>query len=210
MTTAAQTLCATGRLTGAQEKLAVEIESASARLNRVVESLLSAARMRSGQLKPKMDWCDVSDLVRVALRNVRIWLDGRPIQNRVNPGLPLVKADFVLLEQALKNLLLNAAMHTPAGTPVEVGAWVEEKQLVIEVADRGPGLPAGGSVQIFEIFHRSPNAKPGGMGLGLAIVKGFVEAQGGMIIAANRSGGGAAFRISLPEIETPKLMEENV
>jgi len=208
MTTAAHTLCASGPLTGAQEKLAVEIETASGRLNRVVESLLSAARLRSGHLHPKMDWCDVSDVVRVALRNARTWLAGRQILNHVGADLPLVKADFVLLEQVLNNLLLNAAMHTPAGTPVEVSARMEDKQLVIEVADRGPGIPVGQLEKIFEIFQRSPNARPGGMGLGLAIVKGFIEAQRGSVSATNRPGGGAAFRCSLPAVENPKLVEE--
>jgi len=241
MSTAAHTLSASGPLTGTQEKLAGEIQAASARLNRVVESLLSAARLRSGQLHPKMDWCDISDVIRVALRNARTWLSGRSIQNHVTADLPLVKADFVLLEQVLNNLLLNAGMHTPAGTPVEVSAWVEvvgrgvltapiqrtpdgavgtprptfaedsgQKLLVIEVADRGPGIPAGELEKIFEIFQRSPNAKPGGMGLGLAIVKGFIEAQGGSVSATDRAGGGATFRICLPAVESPKLVEERV
>jgi two-component system sensor histidine kinase KdpD len=241
MSTAAHTLCATGPLSGTQEKLAVEIQTASARLNRVVESLLSAARLRSGQLYPKMDWCDVSDVVRVALRNARTWLAGRQISNHVAADLPLVRADFVLLEQVLNNLLLNAGMHTPAGTPVEISARVEvagcgvptaphpieqttdaavgtprpafakdsaEKQLVIEVADRGNGVSAGELEKIFEIFRRSPKAKPGGLGLGLAIVKGFIEAQGGNVSAANRPDGGAVFRICLPAVENPKLVEE--
>ena len=239
MTTAAHTLGASGPLTGTQEKLALEIQTASARLNRVVESLLSAARLRSGQLYPKMDWCDVSDVVRVALRNTRTWLSGRQILNQVSSDLPLVRADFVLLEQVLHNLLLNAGMHTPAGTPVEISARVEvvgcgvptapsvpgsadamgtrrptftegsePKHLLIEVADRGDGISAGQLEKIFEIFRRAPNAKPGGMGLGLAIVKGFMEAQGGTVSAANRPGGGAVFRITLPAIKNPKLVEE--
>src|SRR5262249_2433564 len=123
-------------------------------------------------------------------------------------GLPLIKADFVLLEQALGNLLMNAAAHTPPGTPVEINARIDENKLLLEVADRGPGIPRKDPDQIFELFHRAPTAKPGGTGLGLAIVKGVVEAQGGTVRAGNRSGGGALFSLSLPAIEIPKLQEE--
>ena len=93
---------------------------------------------------------------------------------------------------------------------MEVRARVEEKLLVLEVADRGPGLPADQIDRIFDLFHRAPTAKPGGTGLGLAIVKGFVEAQGGMVWAANRPGGGACFGICLPLTEAPEVKEENL
>jgi two-component system sensor histidine kinase KdpD len=210
ITTAANTLHSSGPLTPIQEKLAVEIETASTRLNRVVQSLLSAARLQSGQLHPKLDWCDVSDLVKVALRNIGQPLRDHPVQNNLGSGLPLVKADFVLLEQAMRNLLLNAAAHTPPGTSIEVSARREEGKLTLEVADRGPGIPAAELDRIFEMFYRAPGAKPGGTGLGLAIVKGFVEAQGGAVRVQNRPDGGAVFSISLAAMEGPKLLEESI
>jgi two-component system sensor histidine kinase KdpD len=132
-----------------------------------------------------------------------------PVEARIASRLPLVKLDFVLMEQALANLLVNAAIHTPAGTPIEIGAHAEGKELILEVADRGPGLPVAELERIFDLFHRTPDSRPGGAGLGLAIVKGFVEAQGGRIQAANRPGGGAMFTIHLPVPEAPKLPEES-
>ncbi len=209
ITAAADTLHSSGPLSSVQQKLVSEIETASARLNRVVQSLLSAARLQAGQLRPKLDWCDVSDLVKVALRNISPLLRDRPVQNNLASGLRLVKADFVLLEQALRNLLLNAATHTPPGTSIEVNARCDEGKLTLEVADRGPGIPAAELDRIFELFHRTPGAKPGGTGLGLAIVKGFVEAQGGAVSVANRSDGGAVFSISLPAMERPRTLEES-
>ena len=209
ITSAASGLRESGALTPAQQNLAEEIESASARLNRLVQSLLNAARIQSGQIRPKLDWCDMADLVQVALRGVEKVVADHPVEARIASHLPLVKLDFVLMEQALANLLVNAAMHTPSGTPIEIGTRAEGKELILEVADRGQGLPTGELGRIFDLFHRTPDARPGGTGLGLAIVKGFIEAQGGRIKAANRPGGGAVFTIHLPVPEAPKLPEES-
>jgi two-component system sensor histidine kinase KdpD len=82
---------------------------------------------------------------------------------------------------------------------------VEGDKFLIEVADRGPGLPLEQTERIFDSFHRAPGAKPGGAGLGLTIVKGFVEAQGGSVTARNRQGGGAVFRVCLSAAEKPEF-----
>jgi len=201
-------LLASEDLSPVNRDLAGEIESANDRLNRLVQSLLSAARLQSGQVRPKLDWCDLSDVVQVALRQIEKSLEHHPIETRVDDDVPLVRADFVLMEHALSNLVLNAIIHTPPGTPIEIVARVSGKQTILEVADRGPGLPLDELNRVFDLFHRAPSAKPGGTGLGLAIVKGFVEAQGGTVRAANRSGGGALFTIAMPLADAPKLPEE--
>jgi two-component system sensor histidine kinase KdpD len=208
ITSAAGELRSSGTLTDPQRSLATEIESASARLNRVVQSLLSAARLQSGQVRARLDWCDAHDIVQTALRGVEDLIHNHPLEVKVPSGLPLVRVDSVLMEQALANLLTNAATHTPPGTPIEVSARVDEKDLVLEVADRGAGIPSDQLERIFDLFHRVPTAKPGGTGLGLPIVKGFVEAQGSRVEAANRSGGGARFAVFIPITHTPKLPEE--
>jgi two-component system sensor histidine kinase KdpD len=208
ITSATGELRASGALTPLQQKLTTEIEMASTRLNRVVQSLLSAARLNSGQLRPKPDWCDIPELVRLAVRNSGAVTAGHPVEVRIAPGLPLAKMDFVLMEQALANLVANAARHTPPGTPIEISARVESHELMLQVADRGPGLPPDQLQRIFDPFHRASNAAPGGTGLGLAIVRGFVEAQGGRVNAFNRQGGGALFTIIMPADESPDLPEE--
>jgi two-component system sensor histidine kinase KdpD len=110
----------------------------------------------------------------------------------------LVLVDYVLLQEALKNLLANAAHHTPGGTAVQVSVRAKDGMLLLTVADRGPGIPPALINRIFDKFWRGINAPTGGTGLGLAIVKGFVESQGGEVTAENRAGGGAAFTIRLP------------
>src|SRR5262249_33061032 len=82
-------------LTGSQRTLAAEIESASARLNRVVQSLLSAARLQSGQVRARLDWCDARDIVRTALRDVEDLIHNYSIEVKVPAGLPLVRVDSV-------------------------------------------------------------------------------------------------------------------
>jgi two-component system sensor histidine kinase KdpD len=205
ITSAAHTLQASGSLSPIQQNLAAEIESAANRLNRTVQSLLSAARLHSGHLRPNLDWCDMSDVIRAALRGSAKLLAGHPVENHTLPGLPLVRADFVLMEQVVTNLLVNAAVHTPPGTPIEIVTWVDGDKFLIEVADRGPGLPPDQMERIFDSFHRAPGAKPGGAGLGLTIVKGFVEAQGGSVTAGNRQGGGAVFSVCLSALERPEF-----
>jgi two-component system sensor histidine kinase KdpD len=209
ITSAAGELRASNALTPLQKKLTTEIETASTRLNRVVQSLLSAARLNSGQLRPKLDWCDIPELARLALRDVGTLTAGHPVEVRIESGLHLAKMDFVLMQQALANLVANAAMHTPPGTPVDIMARIEQGELMLQVADRGPGLPADQLDRIFDSFHRASNATPGGIGLGLAIVRGFVEAQGGRVNAVNRQGGGALFTIIMPAHESPDIPEEH-
>jgi two-component system sensor histidine kinase KdpD len=208
ITSATSALVEAGPLNPTQLGLTAEIETASARLNRVVQNLLGAARLQSGHLMPKLDWCDIAELVHVSIRGLERQLEGRPVTLDIPKEMPLIRADFVLLEQALNNLLLNVATHTPSGTPVDVRARVAGKEVILTVADRGPGLSANELERVFDLFHRGPEAKPGGTGLGLPIVKGFVEAQGGRVTAANRAGGGAEFSIHLPVPEAPTMPAE--
>jgi two-component system sensor histidine kinase KdpD len=128
----------------------------------------------------------------------------------VPPDLPLVPMDDVLIEQVLINLLDNALKYTPTESPIEVSAEDAGGAVLIEVADRGPGLPAGEERRIFEKFHRAEAAATQrGAGLGLAICQGIVSAHGGRIWAENRPGGGVRVRFSLPIKEAPPVLRES-
>ncbi|HEV2693665.1 MAG TPA: sensor histidine kinase KdpD [Verrucomicrobiae bacterium] len=188
---------------GFDRKMVGEIQEASARLNRLVGNLLDVTRLDSGHVRPKLDWCDVGDLVQTTVRSVKRELVGREIKVELAEKIPLARLDFTLMQQALSNLLLNVVVHTPSGTPILFQVRHENRRLVFSVADEGPGLPPELLPRIFDKFFRAPAAPAGGSGLGLAIVKGFVEAHGGQITAANRPGGGAVFTILVPQIEAP-------
>jgi len=185
-----------------------EIQTSTARLNRLVANLLDMTRLESGRVKPRLEWCDVRDLVNAAVRKSEKELAQHAVAVSLPPHLPLVKLDAVLLEQALLNLLVNAASYTPPGTRVEIAARASAHELSLTVADRGPGLPPESVPHVFEKFYRVPGAPAGGTGLGLSIVKGFTEAQGGRAEAGNRAGGGAVFTLCFPVTDTPPSREE--
>lgn len=187
-----------------QKDLAGEIQESASRLNRLVSNLLDMTRLESGAVKPRLEWCDVADLINVALRQNESELAGHPVHLSLPKPLPLVKMDFVLIEQVINNLLLNAANYTPPDTPVDIKAWTAPDAMVISVADRGPGLPQESLAHVFEKFYRVPGAPAGGTGLGLSIVKGLVEAHGGRVEVQNRPGGGAEFTIYLPLQASPE------
>ncbi|MBC8011687.1 MAG: GAF domain-containing protein, partial [Burkholderiales bacterium] len=180
-----------------------ETRIATARLNRLVGNLLDQTRLESGALRPRLDWCDPRDLVNAALDAAREALDadGHPVTVDLPDDLPPIRADFALTEQALANLLFNAARHTPAGTPVFVTAGLDRggARAFFTVADRGPGLPTAMRERLFKKFARGDIARAGGLGLGLSIVRGFIAAQGGEVVAGeNPAGGGAVFTLYLP------------
>jgi len=180
--------------------LAIEITTATRRLNRLVNNLLDQTRLESGALKPKLDWCDTHDLVNAAVEGVRDSLVAHPLEIAIPDDMPLFRADTALMEQVIANLLLNAAHHTPANTPIFLAAGVEldRTRVFLTVADRGPGLPATMREHLFKKFQRGDAARAGGLGLGLSIIRGFVVAQGGEIVAGENPGGGAVFTIYLP------------
>jgi two-component system, OmpR family, sensor histidine kinase KdpD len=204
ITTAATALVEAKTPQHLRDTLAHEIQESAARLNRLVSNLLDMTRLESGNVKPRLDWCDVGDLINVALRHNERELSTHQVALALHPPLPLVKMDFVLIEQALNNLLLNAAHYTPAGTTVEVKALATAEEMTISVADHGPGLPPESLPHVFDKFYRVPGAPAGGTGLGLSIVKGLVEAHGGRVEARNRPGGGAEFSIYLPIVGSPE------
>ncbi len=185
-----------------------DIYSAAQRLNRLVKNLLDMSRLESGMLKPNLQWCDASDLVQVVLRNLAKELADHHVRLEIAPDLPLVYIDFVLMEQVLTNILMNAAQYTPAGTVITLRVAAVEQVFAFVVEDEGPGFPQEEIEHIFEKFYRLHKTKSGGTGLGLSIARGFVEAHRGTITAENRIEHGARFIIRLPMLEAPPVVKE--
>jgi two-component system sensor histidine kinase KdpD len=192
----------------ARNMLIGDIHHSAYRLNRLVENLLDMTRLESGMLKLNYDWCDVSDLLNVVTTNLKRELSNHTIKISMPTELPLIKIDFVLIEQAIANILLNAAQYTPAGTTLTLGAYAEAKNVVITVDDEGPGFSQEALKHVFEKFYRAPGTTSGGTGLGLSITRGFIEAHGGSVSVDNRPSGGARFVIRLPISEMPKPPHE--
>ncbi len=190
--------------------LVAEARTATQRLNQLVGNLLDQTRLESGTLKARPDWCDVHDLVNAALAGAGEALAGHPLEVVIPDDLGPIWADFSLTEQVLSNLLLNAALHTPAGTPVFVTAGIEGSgsRVFLMVADRGPGFPASLKARLFKKFERGDAARAGGLGLGLSIVRGFVSAQQGDVVLGENPGGGAVFTVYLPRKESQPLPPE--
>jgi two-component system sensor histidine kinase KdpD len=186
-----------------QRDLAATILQESQQMGRLVSNLLEMTRVESGALQVQKQWQLLSDVVGVALLRTEEELRDHPITTALPPDLPLVPVDEILLEQVFVNLLENAAKHTPPGTPVEIGGEAGADEVMVWVADRGPGLPPGEEERVFEKFHRASAAPGAGVGLGLAICRGIVNAHGGRIWAESRAGGGAAFRFTIPVVGTP-------
>ena len=182
-----------------------EIKSANRRLGRIVSNLLDMTRIETGRLPLNFEWCDVSDLLQSSADQMKNEISSERIHISVAKGMPLVRLDFGMMEQALCNLLMNAAMYSPPGTPIEMSAQLEDGNLLLSVSDRGKGLTPGEEMKVFEKFYRGQDSKPGGTGLGLSIVQGLVRAHRGNISAQNNPGGGATFTIRIPvdTTETP-------
>jgi two-component system sensor histidine kinase KdpD len=182
-----------------QAELLATICEEAERLERLVTNLLDMTRLESGAVKVKREWVPLEELVVSALARLESKLERRPVTTEIPDDLPLLSVDPVLFEQVFLNLFENAAKYTPSGSPLDVRARQEDETVVIEVADRGPGLTPGEEGRIFEKFVRGGRANGGGgVGLGLAICRGIVESHGGTLSAENREGGGALFRITLP------------
>jgi two-component system sensor histidine kinase KdpD len=179
-----------------RRELLESVRDEAERLNRLVNNLLDVTRLESGGLQLRREWIPLEELVGVALARLAGPLRERKVTTRLPDDLPPVHVDGVLVGQVFINLLENAAKHTPAGLPVEIEARREGAHVVVEVADRGPGLPANEEQKIFDKFY-GPGVT-GGAGLGLTICRAIVEAHGGRIGAENRPGGGAVFRFWLP------------
>jgi two-component system sensor histidine kinase KdpD len=189
-----------------RRELVETILEESERLNRLIRNLLDMTRLESGAVKVKKEWLSLEEIVGAVLTRAEPLLKSRDVRARLPPELPLVPFDPVLIELALTNLLENAVKY--GRDPIEIGAQVLRAELVVEVSDRGPGVPKGEESRVFEKFHRAgSDDRIGGFGLGLAICRAIVAAHRGRIWVHNREGGGASFCFALPiEGEAPKFL----
>ncbi len=178
----------------------------TARLDRLVANLLDLSRLEAGALVARMDWCAPAEIVAGALDAAAPLVDAAAITADAPSSLPLVRADPVLCERILVNLLHNAVRH--GAPPVRVQAQVAGGRLEIAVEDAGRALDPAVAGRVFEPFVSG--GRSGGTGVGLALARGLAEAQGAMLsLAPPGPTGGTRFVLSFALAAVPVLVEES-
>ena len=149
--------------------LAATIQDEAERLNRFVQNLLDMTKLGSGALKPNADWADLKDIVGAAVERAGKLLKGRQVKVDIDPKIPLLRLDSVLMEQVFFNLLDNACKYSPPGGLVTVWARIGKDQALVEVCDQGPGIPEADRERVFDMFYRveATDTQTAGTGLGL-------------------------------------------
>ena len=210
----ASTLLESDSLYSADERheLLESITDGSKRMNLILSNLLDTARIESGMMKLKYDWCDIEDVIGTALQHLSEQVENRRLEINIREGIPLLQGDCVLLGQVVLNLVDNALKYSPADSSIEIQASATNEELTVSVADHGIGIPATDMEKIFDKFYRVQHGESSipGTGLGLSICKSSVEAHGGEIWASNRSEGGAVISFNLPLTKTadPSVLED--
>jgi two-component system sensor histidine kinase KdpD len=167
--------------------LANGIRDEAVRLNSDIQNLLDAALITSKGLHSRRDWTDPTDVIDAAVERIRLRFPKRCIELSLSSNLPLVQIDPVLVEQALSQIIANAAKFSSAPSTIQVAATVENEQLLISVRDEGAGLSTEERVRLSERFFRGQRhiGKVSGSGLGLWIANTFVTSSGGKFEAVS-------------------------
>jgi PAS domain S-box-containing protein len=192
----------------ARDDILQDVVEDADRLYRLVEDLLVLTRIERGSLEIGDEPIHLGRLVeRVVASEQPRWPE-ISFQTEVPPDLPSIEGEDTYAEQVLRNLLGNAAKYGGPGSTVTVTAEASETDVIMRVLDEGPGIDEGEAERLFELFYRSPvvEGKVAGAGIGLFVCRQLVHAMGGRIHAERRSGGGAAFVVTLPRYDEDDLL----
>lgn len=179
-----------------QDRLLDSIINEASYLTEVTENTLQFVRLSSSAQALRRDWEAIEEIVGAVLARVRQRDPKRRIKSRVSAGLPLIKADPVLLAQMLGNLLDNALKYSDGAIDLTVSA--DERELIVSVKDRGPGVSEAERESIFEPYARGEQSGHRGAGLGLAVCRAIALAHDGQLTLRRRAGGGSCFSVCLP------------
>lgn len=182
-----------------ERQLVDDIVHESERLNRLINNLLQITQLEEGKIKLHKKPRSLEDLIKASITRVEKRLGSKPYKLHLPPQLPPVSFDKVLMEQVMVNLIENAILYTPENSPIEIAVALEDDQILVSVADRGPGLQLEDIDKVFDKFYRGQTpTKEAGSGLGLSVCKSIIKAHEGKIWAENRWDGGAIFYFVLP------------
>lgn len=181
------------------------------RLDRYIQNLLDMTRLGHGALKLARDWVAPADIVGSSLNRLRAVLAPLQVSTDVPAELPLLFVHAALIEQALVNVLENAARFSPPHGRLQLSAGATDDEIFFKVSDEGPGIPEDERAKIFDMFYTAARGDRGGQGtgLGLAICQGMVGAHGGRIsVADGIDGRGTSITLHLPLQTQPGMDNE--
>ena len=189
---------------------ALALREQADRLAGLVSNLLEMARLNAGAVHLRLEWQPVEEVIGSSLKLMGAALARHTVKLSIEPDLPLLNIDAVLIERVLCNLLDNAAKYSPDGSVIDLSVRRLEHAVEVTVADRGPGFQAENSADLFRMFVRG-SSKPTafGAGLGLSICKSIIDAHGGTIVAEDCDDGGARVRFAIA-LGTPPTIEEEI
>jgi two-component system sensor histidine kinase KdpD len=181
----------------------------SRRLSRLVGNLFELTRLEAGRAHVKQTAQAIDEVIGAALCHLDRQLEGRTVRTHLDDRVPLAFFDPILIEQVVVNLLENAIRHGGSTSPIDISATLDGDVILVAVADRGPGVPAGDEEKVFEKFYRAAGARQGdgGIGLGLTICRAIVAAHEGQIWLVNRRDGGAVVSFTLPVCSAARALE---
>ena len=181
----------------ARRRAAERIEGEASRMGLLVDDLLLLARLDQGRPLDR-EIVDMARVVGEAVDAARLHDPGRPVTLSVDRPV-YVRGDAARLRQIADNLLRNASVHTPPGTPVRVSVTRRDSSVVLTVVDEGPGMDEEHAARVFDRFYQGDEARTGeGTGLGLAIVAALAHGHGGRATLDTAPGRGATFAVELP------------
>jgi len=180
------------------------------RLTDLVSNLLEMARLNSGEVKLRLEWHHLQDLVGASLQHLHAYLLDHVLVTHIPFDLPLIEVDAVLIERVISNLLENAVKYSPKGARIEIGVKEHAEAIEIYVQDQGLGFDNSKLTEVFSLFMRGEKeSNTPGFGVGLAISQVIVKAHHGAISAENHPQGGGLVRVMLPK-GTPPVLEQEV
>ncbi len=185
---------------GRQRDLLVVIDEEANRLNTLVGEAVEIARLEAGEFELELKPEPVTAIVAAALDQTKSLLGERPVDVRIPPDLPPVRADLTRVQNALAQLVINAHVYSPPGRPISISAESSGNFVLTSLADRGPGIEDLELGLIFDKFYRGKDQRyrVQGTGMGLPIAKAIIEAHGGTIGVVSQLGHGSVFTFSLP------------